>query len=157
MVRIENAYMSVQAALEEGVMPGGGVGFYNIMTALDGVIATNTEQQQGVEIVKQALQKPLQTLVENAGYNSQEVIARINSEHNPHFALNTQTKEYGDYFAIGVIDAVKVARLALRNAVSVIGTLITTHVVVMHVPDLSIMDGYSPEWAAATREDPRAP
>lgn len=96
-------------------------------------------------------------LTSNAGINPKEVVARINAENNPHFAINTQTKEYGDFLDIGVIDAVKVSRLALRNAVSVVGTLITTHVVVMHVPDLSIMAGYSPEWAAATREDPRAP
>lgn len=110
-----------------------------------------------MEIVKHALKKPLQTIIANVGLNSEEVIARINAENNDHFAINTQTLQYGDFLDIGVIDAAKVIRLALRNAVSVVGTLLTTHVVVMHVPDLSIMAGYSPEWAAATREDPRAP
>lgn len=157
MVRIENAYMSVKAALEEGVLPGGGVGLFHMMEALDDLIITNPDQQQGIEIVKQALQRPLQLISRNVGLNSEEVIARINAENNHHFTINTQTKQYGDFLDIGVIDAVKVVRLALRNAVSVIGTLLTTHVVVMHVPDLSIMAGYSPEWAAATREDPRAP
>ncbi|NOQ16176.1 MAG: chaperonin GroEL [Methyloprofundus sp.] len=157
MVRIENAYMSAKASLEEGVLPGGGVGLFNIMATLDELIVPHPEQQQGVEIVKQALQRPLQILAANVGLNSEEVIARINAAEGKHFAVNTQTKQYGDFLEIGVIDAVKIVRLALRNAVSVVGTLITTEVVVMHVPDLSIMAGYSPEWAAATREDPRAP
>lgn len=157
MVRIENAYMSAKASLEEGVLPGGGVGLFNIMATLDELIVPHPEQQQGVEIVKQALLRPLQILTANVGLNSEEVIARINAAESKHFAVNTQTKQYGDFLEIGVIDAVKIVRLALRNAVSVVGTLITTEVVVMHVPDLSIMAGYSPEWAAATREDPRAP
>ena len=102
------------------------------------------------------MKSPLQRLNSNVGVNSEEVLARLKAENNPRFAFNTQYKHYGDFLDIGVIDAVKVTRLALRNAVSVVGTLITTQVVVMHVPDMSIMDGYSPEWAAATREDPRA-
>ncbi|NOQ14627.1 MAG: chaperonin GroEL [Methyloprofundus sp.] len=157
MVRIENAYMSARAALEEGVLPGAGVGLFNMMTALDELIITNTEQQQGIEIIKQALQRPLQLISSNAGLNNEEVTARISASENHHFAINTQTKQYGDFLDIGVIDAAKVVRLALRNATSVVGTLLTTHVAIMHVPDLSIMAGYSPEWAAATREDPRAP
>jgi len=156
MVRIENAYMSAKAALEEGVLAGGGVGLFNITQSLDEIIATNPEQQQGIAIVKLALKSPLQRLNSNVGVNSEEVLARLLTENNPRFAFNTQDKRYGDFLDIGVIDAVKVTRLALRNAVSVVGTLITTQVVVMHVPDMSIMDGYSPEWAAATREDPRA-
>lgn len=157
MVRLENAYMSARAALEEGVIPGGGVGLFNVIKSLDEVIVSNAEQQQGVEIVKYALSVPLKRIASNAGLNSETVIAKITAENDPHFAIDTQIEKYGDFLEIGVIDAVKVTRLALRNAVSVVGTIITTHVVVMHVPDLSIMDGYSPEWAAATREDPRAP
>ena len=156
MVRIENAYMSARAALEEGVMPGGGVGLFNIAPFLDEIIAVNLEQQQGILLVKQALMSPLKKLLSNVGVNSEVVLARLQQENNPRFAFNTQHKTYGDFLDIAVLDAVKVTRLALRNAVSVIGTMITTEVVVMHVPDMSIMDGYSPEWAAATREDPRA-
>jgi len=156
MVRIENAYMSARAALEEGVMPGGGVGLFNMAPFLDEIIAVNLEQQQGILLVQNALKSPLQRLISNVGVNSEVVLARLQQENNPRFAFNTQHKTYGDFFDIAVLDAVKVTRLALRNAVSVIGTMITTEVVVMHVPDMSIMDGYSPEWAAATREDPRA-
>jgi len=156
MVRIENAYMSARAALEEGVMPGGGVGLFNMAPFLDEIIAVNLEQQQGILLVQHALKSPLQRLLSNVGVNSEVVLARLEGENNPRFAFNTQHKSYGDFLDIAVLDAVKVTRLALRNAVSVIGTMITTEVVVMHVPDMSIMDGYSPEWAAATREDPRA-
>jgi chaperonin GroEL len=156
LVRIENAYMSAKAALEEGVLPGGGVALFRCIKALDCVITENAEQQQGLRILQQALAVPLQKITQNAGFNSEEVIARLNAQDDDSFTLDTQRHVYGNFLEIGIIDPVKVMRLALRNAVSVVGTMMTTEVVVMEVPDLSIMDGYSPEWAAATREDPRA-
>ncbi|MDO9161347.1 MAG: chaperonin GroEL [Methylococcaceae bacterium] len=156
MVRIENAYMSAKAALEEGVLPGGGVALYRCIKILDAVIAENAEQQQGIAIMKLALAAPLQSLTRNAGINSETVIAKLDAVDDDHLTIDTQRNSYGNFLDIGIIDPVKVMRLALRNAVSVVTTLITTEAVVMDVPDLSIMNGYSPEWAAATREDPRA-
>ncbi|SJM93023.1 Hsp60 family chaperonin [Crenothrix polyspora] len=156
LVRIENAYMSARAALEEGVLPGGGVALFRCISALDGVIAQNAEQQQGFKILQQALAAPLLKITQNAGFNSEAVIAKLNAQLDDHFTFDTQHNCYGNFLKIGIIDPVKVMRLALRNAVSVVSTLMTTETVVMDVPDLSIMDGYSPEWAAATREDPRA-
>jgi len=156
MVRIENAYMSAKAALEEGVLPGGGIALYRSIKVLDAVIAENAEQQQGIAIMKLALAAPLQSLTHNAGINSEAVIAKLDTADDDHLTIDTQRNSYGNFLDIGIIDPVKVMRLALRNAVSVVTTLITTEAVVMDVPDLSIMDGYSPEWAAATREDPRA-
>ncbi|MFI3137270.1 MAG: chaperonin GroEL [Methylococcaceae bacterium] len=155
LVRIENAYMSAKAALEEGVLPGGGVALYRCIPTLDGVICPNSDQQQGFAILQQALAAPLQKITQNAGFNSETVIATLNAQADEHFALDTQRHVYGHFLDIGIIDPVKVMRLALRNAVSVVSTMMTTETVVMDVPDLSIMDGYSPEWAAATREDPR--
>jgi chaperonin GroEL len=155
MVRIENAYMSAKAALEEGVLPGGGVSLFNGIKMLNSVIAENAEQQQGITIMKLALAAPLQSLTRNAGLNPEMVIARLNTANDEHFTLDTQRACYGNFLEIGIIDPVKVTRLALRNAVSVVATMMTTEAIVMNVPDLSIMDGYSPEWAAATREDPR--
>lgn len=155
MVRIENAYMSAKAALEEGVLPGGGVALYRCIKALDGVICANADQQQGLIILQQALAAPLQKITQNAGFNTEAVLARLDAEDNDHFTFDTLNNRYGDFLDIGIIDPVKVMRLALRNAVSVVGTMMTTETVIMEVPDLSIMDGYSPEWAAATREDPR--
>lgn len=156
MVRIENAYMSAKAALEEGVLPGGGVALYRCIKVLDTVIAENAEQQQGVAIMKLALSAPLKSLMSNAGLNSEVVIAKLNAADDDHLTVDTQSHSYGNFLEIGIIDPVKVMRLALCNAVSVVTTLITTETVIMDVPDLSIMDGYSPEWAAATREDPRS-
>jgi chaperonin GroEL len=155
MVRIENAYMSAKAALEEGVLPGGGVSLFNGIKMLNSVIAENAEQQQGITIMKLALAAPLQSLTRNAGMNPEAVMAKIQTANDDHFTVDTQRGIYGNFLEIGIIDPVKVMRLALRNAVSVVGTMMTTEAIVMDVPDLSIMDGYSPEWAAATREDPR--
>ncbi len=155
MVRIENAYMSAKAALEEGVLPGGGVALFNCIKMLSTVIAENAEQQQGISIMKHALSAPLQSLTRNAGMNPEVVIAKIQTEKDDHFTVDTQHGIYGNFLDIGIIDPVKVMRLALRNAVSVVSTMMTTETIVMEVPDLSVMDGYSPEWAAATREDPR--
>jgi chaperonin GroEL len=106
--------------------------------------------------MKLALAAPLQSLTRNAGLNSEAVIAKLDAANDDHLTIDTQRNSYGNFLDIGIIDPVKVMRLALQNAVSVVTTLITTEAVVMDVPDLSIMDGYSPEWAAATREDPRA-
>ena len=156
LVRIQNAYMSAKAALEEGVLPGGGVALFRCNKALDGVICENAEQLQGLKILQQALAAPLQTITQNAGYNSEAVIAKLNAQADDHVTFDTQRNCYGNFLEIGIIDPVKVMRLALRNAVSVVSTMMTTETIIMDVPDLSIMDGYSPEWAAATREDPRA-
>ncbi len=156
LVRIENAYMSAKAALEEGVLPGGGVALFRCIKALDGVVCENAEQQQGFKILQQALTAPLQKITQNAGFNSETVIATLNAQADDYFTFDTRRNRYGNFLEIGIIDPVKVMRLALRNAVSVVSTMMTTETVIMEVPDTSIMDGYSPEWAAATREDPRA-
>ncbi|WP_020483908.1 chaperonin GroEL [Methylomonas sp. MK1] len=155
LVRIENAYLSAKAALQEGVLPGGGVGLWRCMAVLDEVIAENAEQQQGIAIVKQALGAPLRQLLSNCCLNSEDILTRLASQTDPAFAVDMQLLNYGHFLEIGIIDPVKVVRMALRNAVSVVATLISSEAVIMNVPDLSIMAGYSPEWAAATREDPR--
>lgn len=155
MVRIENAYLSAKAALEEGVLPGGGVGLFRCQMLLNDVIAENADQQQGVTIIKQSLAAPLVQLLRNSGLNCEEVMMRLTSQLDPQFAIDMQKQVYGRFVDIGIIDPVKVVRTALRNAVSVVSTLLSSDTVVMNVPDLSLMAGFSPEWAAATREDPR--
>jgi len=156
MVRIENGYMSSKAALEEGVLPGGGVGLYDLAKELDKLIIENVDQQQGVEVVKYALIKPLLTIASNAGLNAEEVIHKLMLANDSRITVDTETNQYGNFLELGVIDSVKVTQLALRSAVSIVGTLITSDVVITTAPDLSIMAGYSPEWAAETREDPRS-
>jgi len=101
------------------------------------------------------LTAPLQKITQNAGFNSEAVIAKLNAQADDNFTFDTQRNRYGNFLDIGIIDPVKVMRLALRCAVSIVSTMMTTETVIMEVPDTSIMDGYSPEWAAATREDPR--
>lgn len=155
LVRIENAYLSAKAAMEEGVLPGGGVGLFRSQVILNEIIAENAEQQQGIAIIKNALGAPMRQLLVNCGLNSEEVMMRLCAQADPQFAFDMQHQCYGHFLDIGIIDSVKVVRMALRKAVSVVGTLISSDTVIMNVPDLSIMDGYSPEWAAATREDPR--
>ncbi|MGY6275775.1 chaperonin GroEL [Methylomonas sp. MgM2] len=155
LVRIENAYRSAKAALEEGVLPGGGIGLYRARQSIGQVIAENAEQQQGIAILHLALAAPLQKLLNNAGLSREEIIARIDCHDDRQLAFDTRDGRFGHFLEIGVMDPVKVVRLALRNAVSVMTTLMSTESVIMDVPDTSVMAGYSPEWAAATREDPR--
>ncbi|MDD4913953.1 MAG: chaperonin GroEL [Methylococcales bacterium] len=155
LVRIENAYLTAKAAMEEGVLPGGGVGLFHCRSELDDIIAENAEQQQGIAILREALGAPLRQLLSNSGLNGEAVIANLLKPNNEQLAFDMQTQQYGQFLEIGIIDAIKVVRIALRNAVSVVGTLIGSESVIMEVPDLTIMEGYSPEWAAATREDPR--
>jgi len=156
MVRIENAYLSSKAALEEGILPGGGVGLFRCQPLLDGIIAVNAEQQQGIAILRDALSAPLRQLLSNCKLNTEEVLMHLLNQDSEHYAFDMQRRCYGNFLEIGIIDPIKVVRMALRNAVSVVGTLIGSEAIIMEVPDLSIMAGYSPEWAAATREDPRA-
>ncbi|MDD5275887.1 MAG: chaperonin GroEL [Methylovulum sp.] len=156
MIRIENAYLSAKAALAEGVVPGAGVALFRCKELLDQAIAENAGQQQGFFIMRMTLAAPLMKIVQNAGLNSEAVINQLDAKNNAYATLDTETLCYGDFLEIGIMDPVKIIRLALRNAVSAVGTLITSETMVMNVPDLSIMAGYSPEWAAATREDPRS-
>lgn len=154
-VRIENAYKSARAALEQGVVAGGGAGLLAAQAVLDGVIAENAEQQRGVAILQQALAAPIRRLLANAGLESEPIISAIRRQTREAFAYDLQTRRLGPCLEIGIVDAVKVLRLALRNAVSVVGTLMTCESVVMPLADPDFMAGYSAEWAAATREDPR--
>ena len=156
MVRIENAYKSALAAVEEGVIAGCGVGLYRCSPMLDQAIMDEAGQQQGLRIMKQALAAPLTQLLRNAGINPEIVCATINSRSDPDMSFDTQHQVYGNFLELGIMDPVKVTRLALRSAVSVVSTLMLADTVVMDMPDKSIMSGFSPEWAASTREDPRA-
>jgi len=153
-VRIENAYKSARAALEQGVVAGGGAGLLAAQAVLEGVIVENAEQQRGVMILRQALAAPIGRLLVNAGLESEPIIAALRRQTRGTYAYDLQTRRLGPCLEIGIVDAVKVLLLALRNAVSVVGTLMTSESVVMPLADPSVMAGYSPEWAATTREDP---
>ncbi|MEW6039435.1 MAG: molecular chaperone GroEL [Pseudomonadota bacterium] len=155
LVRIENAYRSVVSALEEGVLPGGGVGFLGSLPALAELGARDADEARGIGIVRSALAEPLRVIGENSGLSGEAVVAKVMDHPNPGWGYDQESGSFGDLHAKGIWDAAKVLRLALEKAASVAGTFLTTEAVVAEVPDADAFAGFSPEWAAATREDPR--
>ena len=128
--RVEDALHATRAAVEEGVVPGGGVAFLRAKQTLDGKIkGENQDQEAGVKIVMRALEEPLRLIVANAGAEPSVVLNKV-LEGKGNFGFNAQTEEYGDLVQMGVIDPTKVARTALQNASSVAGLMLTTDAMV---------------------------
>jgi chaperonin GroEL len=144
--RVEDAIHATRAAVEEGIVPGGGVVLIRVATALNkfkffetnqnGDANGNEDQQIGVNIVKRALQEPLRQIVANAGKEGAVIVERIRSEKNPNVGYNVITERFEDLVAAGVIDPAKVIRTALQNAASIAGLLLTTEVLVSELPAL---------------------
>jgi chaperonin GroEL len=131
--RVEDALHSTRAAVEEGILPGGGVAFLRAASALDN-LSVSTEQQHGVNIVRRAVEEPLRQIVANAGGEPSIVIENvINGDGS--YGYNARTGEYEDLVAAGVIDPMKVTRSALQNAASVAGLLLTTEALVAESSD----------------------
>ncbi|ODS00100.1 molecular chaperone GroEL [Methyloceanibacter methanicus] len=154
MQRIENAKSSVFAALAEGAVPGGGAGLLRCRKALKSLSATDLAIRHGIEIVSEAVGEPLRLISKNAGEDPYFVTSRILTSEDEAFGFDAFTCEFGDLFELGVVDPVKIVCLALQNAVAAASRLMTTECVVATVPE-DLWAGYSGEWAAATREDPR--
>ena len=131
--RVEDALHSTRAAVEEGVVPGGGVALLRTLGALDGVTGDNDEQRAGIDIVRRALQEPLRQIVNNAGAEASVVVNEVMSKTGD-IGYNATTGEYGDMVKMGILDPTKVARSALQNAASVAGLLITTEAMVAEAP-----------------------
>ncbi|MEE9608574.1 MAG: chaperonin GroEL, partial [Myxococcota bacterium] len=130
--RVEDALHATRAAVEEGIVPGGGVALLRALKSLEGV-ADNPEQQAGVNIVRRALEEPLRRIAENAGVDGSIVVDKVkNGKGN--FGFNAQTEEYEDLMKAGVIDPTKVVRTALQNAASVASLLLTTEAMVAEKP-----------------------
>jgi chaperonin GroEL len=127
--RVEDALHATRAAVEEGVVPGGGVAYIRARVALDGMKGDNPDQQAGIQIVRRALEEPLRQIVANAGEEPSVVMNRV-AEGKANFGFNAQTGQYGDMVEMGVIDPAKVASSALQNAASVAGLLLTTEAMV---------------------------
>ncbi|GBD89312.1 60 kDa chaperonin [bacterium BMS3Abin04] len=127
--RVEDALHATRAAVEEGIVAGGGVAFVRAISELDGMKGDNLDQTTGVKIVQKALQEPLKQIVNNAGLEGSVVLNKV-MEGKDNFGFNATTEEYEDLFKAGVIDPTKVARTALENAASVSALLITTEAVV---------------------------
>ncbi|MEE9387647.1 MAG: chaperonin GroEL [Paracoccaceae bacterium] len=132
--RVDDALNATRAAVQEGVVVGGGVALMQGAKALADVKGENSDQDAGVGIVRRALEAPLRQIAENAGVDGAVVAGKIRESDDPAFGFNAQTEEYGDLFKSGVIDPAKVVRTALEDAASIAGLLITTEAMVGDKP-----------------------
>ncbi|MEC8572257.1 MAG: chaperonin GroEL, partial [Pseudomonadota bacterium] len=132
--RVDDALNATRAAVQEGVIVGGGVALVQAGKALDGVEGANSDQNAGIAIVRKAIEAPLRQIAENAGVDGAVVAGKIRESADTSFGYNAQTDEYGDMFSFGVIDPAKVTRTALEDAASVAGLLITTEDMVADKP-----------------------
>jgi chaperonin GroEL len=123
--RVEDALHATRAAVEEGIVPGGGVVFIRARKALEKLKGDNHDQDAGIKIVARALEEPLRQIVANAGAEQSVVLNKV-AEGKGNYGFNAQTDEYGDMMEMGVIDPTKVSRTALQNAASIAGLLLTT-------------------------------
>jgi chaperonin GroEL len=131
--RLEDALHATRAAVEEGVVPGGGVAFVRVQKSLDKLSGANEDQNVGIRILSRSIEEPLRQIVQNAGEDGSVVLAKVR-EGKGSFGYNAATGEYGDMIEMGILDPTKVTRLALQNAASVAGLLLTTEVMVAEAP-----------------------
>jgi chaperonin GroEL len=132
--RVDDALNATRAAVEEGIVPGGGVALLKAAKALDSLKGLNPDQDAGINIVRRALQAPIRQIVENAGVEGSIVVGKVLENTSSTFGFNAQTEEYGDLVKAGVIDPTKVVRTALQDAASVAGLMITTEAAVVEAP-----------------------
>ncbi|SDA99856.1 chaperonin GroEL [Sinorhizobium sp. NFACC03] len=132
--RVDDAMHATRAAVEEGVLPGGGVALLRAVKALDSVETENADQRHGIEIVRRAIEAPVRQIAENAGAEGSIIVGKLRERTEFGYGWNAQTNAFGDLYDQGVIDPVKVARTALQDAASVAGLLITTEAMVAEKP-----------------------
>src|SRR5216110_1974047 len=132
--RVEDAMHATRAAVEEGIVPGGGVSLLRCIPALE-KLKVEDDEEIGVNIVKRALEEPLRQIAQNAGVEGAIVVGRIRESKDEHFGYNAETGEYGDLVKMGVIDPAKVTRLALQNAASVSALMLTTEALVAEIKE----------------------
>jgi len=129
--RVEDALHATRAAVEEGIVPGGGVSLLWAQKALDKIKGSDEDEKVGVDIVRRALEEPIRMIAQNAGAEGAIVVGRVKDSKDKNFGYNAQTDAYEDLVAAGVIDPTKVTRTALQNAASIAGLLLTTEAVVV--------------------------
>ena len=132
--RVDDALNATRAAVQEGIVVGGGVALVQAGKTLDGLEGANSDQNVGISIVRKAIEAPLRQIAENSGVDGAVVAGKIRESDDKNFGFNAQTEEYGDLFKFGVIDPAKVVRTALQDAASVAGLLITTEAMVADKP-----------------------
>ncbi len=131
--RIDDALNATRAAVQEGIVPGGGVALLRASSQLT-VKGENADQEAGINIVRRALQAPARQIAENAGDEASIVVGKILEQNGDNYGYNAQTGEYGDMIAMGIVDPVKVVRTALQDAASVAGLLVTTEAMIAELP-----------------------
>ncbi|MGQ2967458.1 MAG: chaperonin GroEL [Allorhizobium sp.] len=132
--RVDDALHATRAAVEEGILPGGGVALLRSIKALDNLKAPNDDQRVGIDIIRRAIEAPVRQIAENAGAEGSIIVGKLRETSEFAYGWNAQTGEYGDLFAQGVIDPAKVVRTALQDAASVAGLLITTEAMIAEKP-----------------------
>jgi chaperonin GroEL len=131
--RVDDALHATRAAVEEGIVPGGGTAFIRAVASLDSFRSSNEDEKLGVQIVRRALESPIRTIVENAGLEGSVIVNKI-KDGKGDFGFNARTEEFENLLKAGVIDPTKVARVALENAASIAGMLLTTECVIADKP-----------------------
>ncbi|MES2665810.1 MAG: chaperonin GroEL [Pseudomonadota bacterium] len=132
--RVDDALNATRAAVQEGIVVGGGVALIQAGKVLEGMVGANPDQTNGISIVRKALEAPLRQIAQNAGVDGAVVAGKVRESNDKSFGFNAQTEEYGDMFAFGVIDPAKVVRTALEDAASVASLLITTEAMIADRP-----------------------
>jgi chaperonin GroEL len=132
--RVEDALHATRAAVEEGIVPGGGVALLRAKAAVKGLKSENSDVQAGINIVLKALEAPIRQIAENSGVEGSIVVGRITDNKSQTFGFNAQTEEYGDMLKAGIVDPAKVVRAALQGAASVAGLLVTTEAMITEAP-----------------------
>ena len=139
--RVDDALNATRAAVQEGIVVGGGVALIQASKKLEGLKGANPDQDAGITIIRKALEAPLRQIAQNAGVDGSVVAGKVRESNDPTFGFNAQTEEYGDMFKFGVIDPTKVVRTALEDAASIAGLLITTEAMIAERPKESAGGG----------------
>ncbi|MBT7760640.1 MAG: chaperonin GroEL, partial [Rhodospirillaceae bacterium] len=132
--RVDDALSSTRAAVEEGIVPGGGAALVYAGRSLDKLKVKNPDQQAGIDIIRRALQAPIRQIAENAGVDGAVVASKVSESSNTSWGFNAQTEKYVDLIKDGIVDPTKVVRTALQDAASVAGLLITTEAMIADKP-----------------------
>jgi chaperonin GroEL len=132
--RVEDALHATRAAVEEGIVPGGGVAYLRTLGKLDGLTTENNDQVTGINIIRRAVEAPIRQILDNAGLEGSVIVAKI-KEGTGTFGYNAYSEKFEDLIEAGVIDPTKVSRVALENAASVASLLITTEATIVERPE----------------------
>jgi chaperonin GroEL len=132
--RVDDALNATRAAVEEGIVPGGGTALLRAKGAVANLKADNADVQAGINIVLKALEAPIRQIVENAGVEGSIVVGKINDNKSATYGFNAQTEEFVDMLEAGIVDPAKVVRTALQDAASVAGLLVTTEAMIAEAP-----------------------